>query len=85
MVLAAAQEANVSRVVVTSSVAAMFQFGLKDKTVTETDWCPPEKAFSAYQKSKILAEKSENKYQVENILLFFLKQFKFNNRRMGFC
>ena len=74
MVLVAAQEANVSRVVVTSSVAAMFQFGLKDKTVTETDWCPPEKAFSAYQKSKILAEKSENINLLENIVKLYLKK-----------
>ena len=74
MVLVAAQEANVSRVVVTSSVAAMFQFGLKDKTVTETDWCPPEKAFSAYQKSKILAEKSENINLFENVVKLYLKK-----------
>ena len=74
MVLVAAQEANVSRVVVTSSVAAMFQFGLKDKTVTETDWCPPEKAFSAYQKSKILAEKSENINLLENVVKLYLKK-----------
>ena len=58
MVLAAAQEANVARVVVTSSVAAIMCLGLKDTTLTEADWCAPEKSFSTYQKSKILAEKA---------------------------
>lgn len=58
-VMKAAQKHKVKRVVITSSVAAIFdQFNLKDE-VTEEDW--PEtnaKGYPAYNKSKTLAEKA---------------------------
>lgn len=55
-VLSAAHAANVSRVVVTSSCAAVYNFTAKNTTFTEQDWNNPENAMP-YVKSKILAEK----------------------------
>ncbi|RNA23968.1 NADPH-dependent aldehyde reductase ARI1-like isoform X1, partial [Brachionus plicatilis] len=55
-VLSAAHAANVSRVVVTSSCAAVYNFTAKNTTFSEKDWNDPENAMP-YTKSKILAEK----------------------------
>ncbi|RNA12384.1 NADPH-dependent aldehyde reductase ARI1-like isoform X1 [Brachionus plicatilis] len=55
-VLNAAHSAKVSRVVVTSSCAAVYISGEKNKKYTEKDWNNPEAA-TPYVKSKILAEK----------------------------
>lgn len=55
-VLMVANSSNVSRVVVTSSCAAVYNFTAKNTTFTEKDWNEPENAMP-YVKSKILAEK----------------------------
>ena len=57
-ILNAAFNANVSRVVFTSSMAAIINCGDKNTVLTEVDWCPTDCAVSVYQKSKILAEKA---------------------------
>ena len=36
----------------------MINFGEKNTTLTENDWCPSDKTVSAFQKSKLLAEKT---------------------------
>lgn len=55
-VLSAAHAAKVSRVVLTSSCASVYNFGSKNKVFTEKDWNDPETS-PPYVKSKILAEK----------------------------
>ncbi|CAF0869056.1 unnamed protein product [Brachionus calyciflorus] len=56
-VLNAAYNANVSRVVVTSSTAAVYNFGAKNTIFSEKDWNDPDKT-TPYPKSKILAERA---------------------------
>ena len=58
--LRAASAAGVSRVVLTSSVAAVFSLRLREQghVFTEADWCDPDEAGWAYAKSKILAERA---------------------------
>lgn len=56
-VLNAAFKANVSRVVLTSSCAAVYDFTASNRVFTEKDWNDPEKT-TPYAKSKILAEKA---------------------------
>lgn len=56
-VLNAAFQAKVSRVVVTSSTAAIYDFSCVNRVFTENDWNNPETA-TPYQRSKILAEKA---------------------------
>lgn len=57
-VLKAALEANVKRVVLTSSGLAVLGHDYKSRTYSEADWVEPSDAKTAYQKSKILAEKA---------------------------
>ncbi|RDI51115.1 NAD-dependent epimerase/dehydratase family protein [Nocardia mexicana] len=55
-VLRAAAAAEVERVVLTSSVAAV-RIGHRDRVCTEADWSDPQ-ACNAYEKSKTLAERA---------------------------
>ncbi|ALE07844.1 epimerase [Arthrobacter sp. ERGS1:01] len=58
-VLGAARAANVRRVVVTSSFAAIGYGGPdRDRPYTEEDWTNPDSPVSAYIKSKTLAERA---------------------------
>ncbi|CAF1052741.1 unnamed protein product [Brachionus calyciflorus] len=56
-VLHAAYNANVSRVVVTSSCASVYNFVATNTVFTEKDWNDPDKT-TPYAKSKILAERA---------------------------
>ncbi len=58
-VLHAAHDANIKRVVIVSSVAAISAgHSGENKTFTEADWSDVEKNIGAYSKSKTLAERS---------------------------
>lgn len=58
-VLRAAREANVKRVVLTSSFAAIgYGRGLQNHVFTEADWSDEQAPLAAYIKSKTLAEKA---------------------------
>lgn len=57
-VLNAALNANVKRVVLTSSGLTVYGHDSKPKTYSEQDWVDINDAKTAYQKSKILAEKA---------------------------
>lgn len=57
-VLNAALEESVKRVVVTSSDLTLYDYEAENRTYSESDWLPVEKARTAYQKSKILAERA---------------------------
>lgn len=57
-VLKASLEANVKRVVLTSSGLTIYNYEPVTQALSEKDWVPVEKAKLAYQKSKILAEKA---------------------------
>lgn len=58
-VLNAALDAGVKRVVVTSSGVTLYDYDVvESKTYTEDDWVAIEHASSAYQKSKIRAERT---------------------------
>ena len=63
-VLQAARRANVKRVVLTSSFAAIgYSHNDPGKMITEEDWTnPADKHLSAYLKSKVLAEKAAWEY-----------------------
>lgn len=56
-VLNAAFDANVKRVVLTSSTISIIGYQREERVYTEADWPNPDKQF-AYGKSKILAEKA---------------------------
>lgn len=57
-VLRAAHAAGISRVVLTSSIAAIID-PAKDRVQDETDWCDPDlKGTTAYTKSKLMAERA---------------------------
>lgn len=58
----AALNANVERVVFTSSGLCISGYEYKAKTFNENDWVDIEDAKTAYQKSKILAEKAAWKF-----------------------
>lgn len=57
-VLRASLEADVKRVVLTSSGLTVAGHHYENRTYTENDWIDVSKAKSAYQKSKILAERA---------------------------
>lgn len=57
-VLRAARDAGVGRVVLTSSFAAIGYGQAADKILSESDWTDPKGPFSAYVKSKTLAEQA---------------------------
>ena len=58
-VLAAARDAKVERVVLTSSFAAVgYSTEVLDRPYTEEDWTDPSQNISAYVKSKTLAERA---------------------------
>ncbi|MFS8198235.1 NAD-dependent epimerase/dehydratase family protein [Streptomyces sp. CWNU-52B] len=62
-VVAAAREAGVSRVVMTSSYAAVGYTLKSDDHYTETDWTDPDtEGLPAYHKSKVLAERAAWEY-----------------------
>jgi dihydroflavonol-4-reductase len=58
-VLRASLEAGVSRVILTSSLAAVLYGVDRNKTFTEADWSnPSDKRIGAYEKSKTIAERA---------------------------
>ncbi len=58
-VLAAAAAAGVTRIVLTSSVAAVVDLSKGEHLQDEADWCDPSKdTVTAYEKSKTLAERA---------------------------
>lgn len=54
----AALEENVKRVIITSSGLTIYNYAPTNKSLSEDDWVPLSEARTAYQKSKIIAEKA---------------------------